>query len=458
MSENIRTSCSPRATRRDVLRQGAGLAAGVALTSLVRPVHAAGTDTLKIALIGCGNRGTGAAAQALQTEGPVVLYAMADAFADRLEQSYGLLKNGGALKGNQLVEAQSSKVDVAPERRFVGLEAYKQAVDAVDVVILTGPPGFRPEQFEYAVRQGKHVFMEKPVATDGPGIRRVLAAGELAKSKGLKVGVGLQRHHEPKYLETVQRLRDGAIGDFRMLRCYWNGLTAKIPYDRAGLTELEYQVRNWYFFSWLSGDHNVEQHVHNLDVCNWLVGGTPVSAAGVGGRQVRVGKDWGNIFDHHAVEYTYANGLKMFSVCRQIPGCEPLVGEFAVGTKGEADVGNAVITVDGQEAWKFPRPRVSSRARFEAGQNPYQLEHDALFAAIRSDKPHNEVTAGAEATMTAILGRMATYTGRTVTWDEGINSTTSLAPTGRSWDSEPSVKPDLAGLYPLPVPGVLKEV
>jgi predicted dehydrogenase len=382
---------------------------------------------------------------------------MADAFADRLEQSHGLLKNGGKLRGSE-VEAQSSKVDVPQERRFVGLEAYKQAIDAVDVAILTGPPGFRPEQFEYAVQQGKHVFMEKPVATDGPGIRRVLAAAELAKSKGLKVGVGLQRHHEPKYLETIQRLRDGAVGDLRMLRCYWNGLTAKVPYDRAGLTELEYQVRNWYFFSWLSGDHNVEQHVHNLDVCNWIIGATPVSAAGVGGRQVRVGKDWGNIFDHHAVEYTYANGLKMFSVCRQIPGCEPLVGEFVVGSKGEADVGNATITVDGQEAWKFPRPRVSSRERFSAGQNPYQLEHDALFAAIRSDKPHNEVQAGAEATMTAILGRMATYTGRTVTWEEGINSQTVLGPTGRTWDAEPSTKPDVAGLYPLPIPGVIKEV
>lgn len=444
-------------TRRAVLRGGAGLAAGVALTSFVKPVHAASDDTLKIALIGCGNRGTGAASQALSTAGPVKLYAMADAFADRLEQSHELLKNGGNLRGSA-VEAQSSKVDVAPERRFVGLEAYKQAIDAVDVAILTGPPGFRPEQFEYAVERGKHVFMEKPVATDGPGIRRVLAAAKVAKEKGLKVGVGLQRHHEPKYLETIQRLKDGAVGDFRMMRCYWNGLTAKVPYDRALLTELEYQVRNWYFFAWLSGDHIVEQHVHNLDVCNWLVGAPPVSASGVGGRQVRVGKDWGDIFDHHAVEYTYANGLKMFSVCRQIPGCEALVGEFVVGTKGEADVGNATITVDGQEAWRYPRPRLSSKAHFAEGMNPYQLEHDALFAAIRSDKPHNEVAAGAEATMTAILGRMATYTGRTVTWEEGINSETSLAPQGRTWDAQASTTPDAAGLYPLPLPGVKREV
>lgn len=448
------------ASRRTFLQGSAVAAAAASLTSLVPKVHAAGDDVLKIALVGCGNRGTGAAANALQTSPAVKLWAMADAFADRLAQSRTALTTGGKVSRGSVPPEVAARVDVPTERQFVGLDAYKHAIDAVDVVLLCGPPGFRPEHFEYAVSRGKHVFMEKPVATDPTGIRRVLAAAEVAKQKGLKVGVGLQRHHEEKYLETIRRLKEGAIGDIRMLRCYWNGGTIKQPVDRAGLTELEFQVRNWYFFTWLSGDHIVEQHVHNLDVCNWIMGAPPVSALGMGGRQMRTGPSYGDIFDHHAVEYTYADGTKMFGVCRQMPGCEPLVGEFAVGTKGEVDVGNGRIKPAAKSdavAWEFPRPR--GGAKGTAGPNPYQVEHDALFRAIRSDTPHMEAKTGAQATMTAILGRMATYTGRTVTWEEGFNSPRALGPAQIvDWQTKPLTLPDAAGLYKLPQPGLIREV
>jgi len=441
-------------SRRTFLQSSAG-AASVASLAMATPVHAAGDDTLKIALVGCGNRGTGAAANALQVAGPVKLWALADAFADRLEQSHTILSNGGNLRGGSVPTAVAERVDVAKERQFVGLDAYKYAIDAVDVVLLCGPPGFRPEHFRYAVERGKHVFMEKPVATDAPGIRSILATAKVAEQKGLKVGVGLQRHHEPKYLETIRRLRDGAIGDIRMLRCYWNGATIKVPVPHDGLTELEYQVRNWYFFHWLSGDHIVEQHVHNLDVCNWIMGSTPVAAVGMGGRQMRVGKEFGDIFDHHSVEYTYANGIKMFSFCRQMPGCEPLVGEFAVGSRGDADVAGGKIQAS-EYVWSYPRLRSGEK---NLGGNPYQREHDALFAAIRNNTPHNEAQTGAEATMTAILGRMATYTGRTVTWEEGFNCTRSLAPEKIiDWKTMPLTLPLADGRYPLPAPGVIKAV
>jgi predicted dehydrogenase len=440
-------------SRRRFLQTSAGVVAATSITSLASPVHGAIDDTIKIALVGSGNRGAGAAANALQTRFPVKLWAMADAFPDRLEQSLNALSRMQSTTNSGSI---GDRIDVPKERQFVGLQAYKQAIDAADVVLLCGPPGFRPEHFEYAVERGKHVFMEKPVATDAPGIRRILAAGKVAEQKGLKVGVGLQRHHEPKYLQTIARLRDGAIGDLRMLRCYWNGGTIKIPVAHSGLTELEYQVRNWYFFHWLSGDHIVEQHVHNLDVCNWIMGTPPISAAGMGGRQMRIGKDYGDIFDHHAVEYTYPSGLKLFSFCRQIVGCEPLVGEFAVGSRGDADVSKGQIRA-GNDEWRFPQPR--GRNQNNAPQSPYQLEHDALFAAIRNNTPHNETETGATATMTAILGRMATYTGRTVTWDEGAKSEKTLMPAKIvDWNTMPLTLPDASGAYKLPLPGLVIEV
>src|ERR1043165_4010657 len=255
----------------------------VGALSIERAAHAAGSDEIKIALIGCGGRGSGAANQALSTEGKIKLIAMADAFPDRLNNSL-----------NELKRAKAEKVDVPEEHKFIGFDAYKKAIALADVVILATPPGFRPIHFEEAVKQGKHIFMEKPVATDAPGVRRVLAAAEEAKKKNLKVGVGLQRHHQLGYLETLKRLHDGAIGDITAMRCYWNGTTPWVHpraelekhYGRK-LTEIEYQMRNWYYFVWLCGDHIVEQHIHNLDVINWLKKGHPVKARGNGGCEMR---------------------------------------------------------------------------------------------------------------------------------------------------------------------------
>jgi len=441
------------ASRRDFLKRSAAVAAAAQL-ALGRTVHAAGSDELKIALIGCGGRGTGAAAQALNTAGPVKLWAMADAFADRLELSLASLTGGGKVSQGS-AEGLAAKVDVPPERRFVGLDAYQQAIDSgVDVVVDASPPGVRPAHFEYAVRQGKHVFTEKPLASDAPGVRKVLAAAKEARRKNLKVGVGLQRHHQQSYLETIRRIHDGEIGKLMILRCYWNtGYPGKSQPERLpGQTEMEYQLRNWYFFTWLSGDHICEQHIHNLDVSNWVMDGHPVEANGMGGRQVRTGPDWGQIFDHHFVEFTYADGTKMFSQCRQIQDCWRSVTEHAHGTEGHCDVSGSSIAKGGETVWSLRAPR----GKKQGLGNPYQIEHDVLFDAIRNDKPHMEAEYGATSTMTAILGRMATYSGKVVTWDEAFSSELSLLPERLAFDAPAPVAPGADGLYPVAVPGVTK--
>jgi predicted dehydrogenase len=412
-------------------------AAAVAALSTSRFAFAQGSDTLKIALIGCGGRGSGAANQALNVPG-TKLVAVADAFKDRLE---------GAL--NSLKQAHPNSVDVPAERQFVGFDAYKNAISLADVVILATPPGFRPMQFEEAVKQGKHVFAEKPVATDAPGVRRFLAAAEEAKRKGLKVGVGLQRHHQPGYIETIQRLHDGAIGDIHTLRVYWNDGGVWVNPRKPSQSEMEFQMRNWYYFNWLCGDHICEQHIHNLDVANWVKNGYPVKARGMGGRQVRTAKEYGEIFDHHAVEFFYADGSTAFSQCRHIRGAWSSVSEHCVGTKGSADVGGHLIKATGADAWRF---------RGTKNVDPYQQEHDDLFAAIRGNKEYNEAFNGAKSTMTSILGRMATYSGAEITWDDAINSKVDLFPERLAWDALPKSLPDENGFYKIAVPGQTKTV
>jgi predicted dehydrogenase len=452
-----RNSPTPNNSRRDFLKFTAATIAGAGLTSAMSaPVHAAGDDTLKVALIGCGNRGTGAAVQALSTEGSVKLWALADAFQDRLDSCLRHVKDElqrAAEDSGRKAPNVAERVDVPKDRQFIGLDAYRKAIDFADVVLLAEPPGYRPLHFEYAVKSGKHIFMEKPVATDPAGIRRVLAAAEEAKKKNLKVGVGLQRHHQPSYLEAIKRLNDGEAGELITLHCSWNGgPPAKQPFARGNLDELEYQVRNWYFFSWLSGDHICEQHVHNLDVCNWIKGAHPVEAQGMGGRQVRTGKEYGNIFDHHAVEYTYADGIKMFSQCRQIPGCDNEVAEHFHGTKGVMDLsaGSCELLIGGRRKWRVS----GGRAGYNNGA--YQLEHDAFFAAIRNDKPFNEAEYGAHSTMTGILGRMATYTGKRVKWDDAIKIESPMTSDAESWDAPAPVKVGDDGRYAIAIPGVTK--
>lgn len=429
-------------TRRDFLKSTSTVVAGSALVSALTPdrfaLGASPGDTLKIAIVGCGGRGSEAANQALSTQGGTKLVAMADVFKDRLDMS---LKN---LQG-----IHKDKVQVPEENRFLGFDSYKQAISLADVVILSTPPGFRPMMFEEAIRQGKHVFMEKPVAVDGPGVRRVLAAAEEAKKKNLKVGVGLQRHHQASYLETIKRLHGGEIGDIVAMRAYWNGntpwlKTRKQLEEKFGrpLTEMEYQMQNWYYFVWICGDHICEQHIHNLDVINWVKNGYPVKCNGMGGCEVRKGKDYGEIFDHHAVEYEYADGSRLSSQCRHILNCWNNVSEHVVGTKGSCDVSAGVIR--GANAWRY---------RSEKKLNPYQVEHDDLFDAIRNDRPYNEAENGAKSSLTAIMGRMATYSGKEVEWDAALNSTIDTMPKNLAWDADPGLHPGPDGLYPRAVPG-----
>jgi myo-inositol 2-dehydrogenase / D-chiro-inositol 1-dehydrogenase len=428
-------------SRRDFLKGSAGAIAGAAaagtLLSAAGGAYAASSDTVKVALIGCGGRGSGAARQALSTNGPVELVAVADAFEDN------------ARRALQAIKAEKpDRVKVADDRVFSGFDAYKKAIDAgPDVVILATPPGFRPMHFEAAVNAGKHVFMEKPVSTDPAGVRKVLEAAEVAKQKNLKVGVGLQRHHSRRYIETVKRIQDGALGDLVLLRVYWNDAGVWVRPRQPQQTEMEYQMRNWYYFNWLCGDHINEQHIHNLDVANWVKNGHPVLARGMGGRQVLTGIDHGEIYDHHAVEYVYADGTTMLSECRHQPGCWSSVSEHAHGTKGYSDIGSGRLMskyMGGEEIFRAPGDE----------GDPYQVEHDRLFDAIRNNKPHNEAEYGAHSTMTSILGRMATYSGLEVHWDDAINAQVSVMPERYEWDAKPPSTPNAEKRYSIPTPGV----
>jgi len=445
MNDSKQPKAEASLTRRSFLKTTSTAVTGGALLSTL-PVErfalgASPGDTLRVALVGCGGRGREAAVQALSTAGDLKLVAVADAFQNNLE--------GGLKSIQHELRERPERLALTEETKFVGLDAYKKAIAMADVVVIATPPGFRPIHFEEAVRQGKHIFMEKPVAVDGPGVRRVLAAAEEAKKKNLKVGVGLQRRHQLGYLETVQRLQDGAIGDLIALRVYWNGGPVGPKARRADLeksmgrppTEMEYQVRNWYMFNWLCGDHIVEQHIHNLDVANWVLGGYPLRAWGMGGRAYQKGPDSGEIFDHHAVQYEYANGIRVFSECRQIPSCWGSVSEHVHGTKGTCDVG--LYTIRGANAWKYRG----------GGKNPYQQEHDDLFDAIRNDKPYNEASRGATSSLTVIRGSMCTYSGKEISWDEAMKSQIDLMPSEFTWEAMPKVLPDANGLYSYAIPG-----
>jgi myo-inositol 2-dehydrogenase/D-chiro-inositol 1-dehydrogenase len=431
-------------SRRGFLRTTGGAMAGGAVVGALSPerfAHAAsGTDEIKIALVGCGGRGSGAAGQALSTYplGPIKLVAMADVHEDRLK---GSLSN--------IEKEHGARVDVPAERQFIGFDAYKKAIEQCDVAILATPPGFRPMMFEEAVKQGKNIFMEKPVASDAAGVRKVLAAAEEAKKKNLKVGVGLQRHHQAGYIETLKRLHEGAIGDIVSMRCYWNGtrpwqnkrVDLEKKYGRK-LTEMEYQLRNWYYFTWICGDHIVEQHIHNLDVINWLKKGHPVKARAMGGREITNSPDDGEIYDHFACQFEYPDGSICFSECRHQPGCWSSVSEYAQGTKGRAEINGHKIFADDQ--WRY---------RDQGAKDPYQQEHDDLFAAIRNNKEYSEAVYGAESTMSAILGRMAAYSGKELEWQAALDSKIELLPKELGWDKPTPVNPGPDGYYPRAVPG-----
>jgi len=389
-------------TRRDFLVKSSAATAAFMIPSFV---FSQGSAVLKVGLIGCGGRGTGAVEDCFKADPGVVLWAMGDVFKDRLDGSR-----------RHLSEAHKARVQVPNERAFAGFDAYQKVIDSgVDIVILTAPPGFRPEHFRAAVAAGKHVFMEKPVAVDGPGIRTVFEASDLAKSKGLSVVAGTQRRHDFGYREVMKRIHDGAIGDITTTYAYWcqGGLWMHPRQD--SWSDMEWQLRNWLYFTWLSGDHIVEQHVHNIDVCNWAMGKHPIKAYGSGGRQARTDPAYGHIYDHFNIEFEYEGGAKMLSACRQIDGTAARVHEQIVGTKGTS---NASGNIRGENSFRYDGPRT----------NPYEQEHRHLIEAIRSGKPINEGRQVAESTLTAIMGRMAAYTGQEITWEQALNSKEDLTP------------------------------
>lgn len=432
-------------SRRDFIKKGSSLLVAGGIVgqvvggnlSLARAANVEGKDEIKIGLVGCGGRGTGAAVQALNTEsGPVRLVAMGDIFADQVQKSVRSIKS-----------MHKEKFDVPKERQFVGLDAYKDVLASdIDMVLLCTPPGFRPLHFEAAVAAGKHIFFEKPVATDAPGVRRVLAANEIAKEKNLSVACGLQRHHEPRYKDTIARLQDGAIGHIDFCRAYWNNPGVWVRPRRDDQTELEYQLNNWYYFTWLGGDHIVEQHIHNIDVINWLKDAYPVTAQGQGGREIRTGADHGQIFDHHMVEFTYADGSKMLSQCRHQPGTWGAVSEHAHSSQGYCDINKgAIYDYKGNLIWETEEPKVQG----------HQQEHHDLFADLRNGIINNEGDYGAKSTMTAIYGRMATYSGKLLKWDDCFNSELSLADVDamHSFADAAPMTPDQDGKYWTAVPG-----
>jgi predicted dehydrogenase len=426
----------PHKSRREFLETSSAVVAGsLAAFAVPKNVHAAGSEDLKIGLVGCGGRGSGAASQALKADSKVKLWAMADAFEDRLESSLNSL---------QKIEEVAPKLEVAKERRFVGFDAYKNVIDCCDVVLLATPPQFRPLHLKAAVAAGKHVFAEKPVAVDAPGVRRVLQICEEAKAKNLSVVSGLCLRYSYPFQEAVKRIHDGQIGDIQTLQANDYRGSIWVKPRQPDWSDMTWQMRNWYYFTWLSGDFNVEQHVHYLDVCSWLKGQYPVKAVGLGGRQVRTGPEYGHIYDHFSIVYEYADETKLISSCRQMPGCIGDMSCHAYGTKGLAHLGerrNSMTIKTGGNIWKYTGEE----------NNLYQTEHDELFAAIRSGRPINNGDYMAQSTLVAIMGRMAAYTGQSITWDMAMNSQEDLTPPAYDW----SVKLEVP---PVAMPGLTKFV
>ncbi len=451
-SSDPHPTASSGTTRRSFLKSSAAAAVGATVAPVLSTgVHAAEDNTIRVALVGCGGRGTGAALQALSTAGPTRLVAMADAFEDRLTGSLNGLKQNASI---------AAKIDVPAERRFVGLSAYKQAIEAVGkggVVLLATPPAFRWLHFREAVEKGVHVFMEKSFAVDAPGVRRVMETSKLASEKNLKVAVGFMWRHDPPREEVVRRIHDGAIGDVLALRTYrMHGAVGYTP-RREGETELAHQLRNYNNFTWLNGSFYLDWLCHNLDVCCWAKNAWPINAQGMGGRCVRTEGD--QLYDHYFVEYTFEDGTKLFAQGRHVNKCYDVFSDLAHGTKGAAVI---------MESLAAARPRiyrnqVMTRAnevwRY-AGPEPdcYQIEHDLLFDAIRNNKPYNEAERGAMGIMVGVLGRMAIESGQLLAWDEALGSEVELAPglEQLALDSPAPVRADAQGRYPLAQPGVAK--
>lgn len=432
-SKPVAESAWAKHDRRDFLKRSAVATGTLAVSPLgARSVHAAGSDIIRLGLVGCGGRGTGAAAQALQADPGARLVAVADAFADRLEASLANLKRHKEI-GDQ--------VAVDEDHRFTDFDGYQRVIESeVDAVLLATPPHFRPIQFRACIEAGKHVFAEKPVAVDAPGVRSVLETTEMARQKGVCVVSGLNGRYAPGLQEMVARIRDGAIGDVLALHAARYGGGVWVRPREAGMTEMQYQMRNWYYFTWLSGDFNVEQFVHQLDRMAWVMGDEyPVRCYATGGRQQRTGPEYGHIYDHFSSVFEYPNGVRVFATTRHQRGCSNESQALVIGTKGRADLTKGTIT--GPKPWQAERSRIDS----------HQLEQNAFLAALRSGKTINNGHYMANSTMMAILERMSAYTGRSLSWDEGIHSKQVLAPDQYTWDAEP---PEAA----VAIPGVTQFV
>ncbi|MFN0137493.1 MAG: Gfo/Idh/MocA family protein [Phycisphaerae bacterium] len=436
-----RISKTPALSRRDFLLAASAAAAASTLVGCaagdrrqtgpaIRP-GGVQPDKIRVGVIGCGGRGTGAAIDCVKSSANVEITALGDLFKERVDSCRAEIEKLG--EASKATEATC----------FAGFDAYKQVLASpVDLVILAAPPGFRPPHYAAAIDAGKHVFMEKPVAVDPAGIRTVLAASQVAVAKRLAVVAGTQRRHQPSYLEAMERIHDGAIGDIVAAQCYWNQEGLWVKKQESNWSDMEWQCRNWLYFTWLSGDHIVEQHVHNLDVVNWAFGGVPTKCMGMGGRQWRTAAEYGNVFDHFAIDYEYAGGARVISMCRQIDKTSVRIGERIVGTRGVCKFDGSNAEIVGKKNWKFD----------DGGKpvNPYVQEHADLIDSIRSGKPLNEGKQVAESTMTAIMGRMSAYTGRELQWDWAMNaSKLDLTPEKMEFGPLPVGEPAMPGVTAL---------
>ncbi len=414
-------------TRRQFLQTSAATAAVLGTMSFPQAAHAAGTDTLKVGLVGCGGRGTAAAIDALGADPHTELIAIGDTFADRTASCLQTLNETKEITG---------RVKVTPDTTFNGFDAFKNVIDSgVDVVLLATPPHFRPEHFAYAVEKGKHCFVEKPVAVDVPGALSVQKTAEEAKKKNLAVVSGLCWRYDLGVQETIKRIQDGAIGDIVAIESRYNSGTLWHRGREPGWSDMEYQIRNWLYFTWLSGDHITEQAIHSLDKTGWLTGDVaPVQVMGIGGRQQRTDKKYGNVFDHHVVFYEYPSDVRVFFTCRQQDNCSSFVDEIVMGTKGTARI--LTNTIKGEQKWKYRGPKPSM----------YRVEHEELFKSIRAGSPINNGSYMVNSTLLAILGRMSTYTGQDIRWEDFISNTEKLGPSKYEWGDAP--------LETVAVPGV----
>jgi len=421
--EQLSSSVSRRAFVKTAAAATAGLSAGLMASGNF--AYAAPEETLRVGLVGAGGRGVGAAADAVRSSDGVVVVAVGDLFQDRLDEARGKLR-----------EELGDAYQAGPENEFTGWEAYRHVIDSgVDYIILATPPVFRPLHLAYAVEKGRHVFMEKPIAVDPVGVRAVIAASDAAQQKGLGIVAGTQRRHDPRYVEAMRRIHEGAIGEVLSAQVYWNQGELWHVERTAGMSDVEWHLRNWLYFTYLSGDHIVEQHVHNIDVANWVLQAHPVKATAVGGRQARVAPHYGHIYDHFAVDFEYPNGARVMSMCRQQEGTAAYVGEQIIGSTG---MSNGHSWIRGESPWRWEGEAV----------NPYVAEHTDLISSIRSGNPLNEGRQVAESVLTSIMGREAAYTGQEITWDEIMNSNLDLSP--RAWEFGHMPTP------PVPVPGITK--